>query len=144
MGINFACQEHLVAPARDRFADQLLSPALAIHLSGINQGRTKIETEPERFDFFNAGPTVLAHVPSPLTESRYALTGWQCDCPHADLHFLQILFHKLHRYPPFADSRGNAFCPTRSNVSGADDSSAAGQLRHVAGEFSGPLNRDGL
>ncbi len=91
MGINFACQEHLIAPTCNRFADQFLSPAFTVHLSGINEGRTKVETEPQCFDFFSAGRTVLAHMPSPLTESRYELTGWQCDCCHADCKFLDQL-----------------------------------------------------
>src|SRR4029077_12415601 len=51
-----------------------------------------------------------------LTESRYALTGWQCDCPQ-DLHLLQILLHKLHRHRPLADGRGDALDRTRSNIS---------------------------
>ena len=49
VGIDFGDQERLVTSALNRFADQFLSPALAIHLSSINEARTKIETEPQRF-----------------------------------------------------------------------------------------------
>src|SRR4029077_11067632 len=125
VGIDFADQERLVTSALNRFADQFLSPALAIHLSSINEARPKIEPEPQRFDLFRADRTVLAHMPSPLAESRHALTGWQCDFPHEDLDLLQIFFHELPRHRALADSRANALCRTRSNISRSEHAGPA-------------------
>jgi len=64
--------EHdLVPAARDRLADDVLGPTLAVHLCRVDQAQSEIETETQRGDLVVAAGALLAHAPRALAQPRH-------------------------------------------------------------------------
>ena len=62
-------EEDLLAPPRDRLADQLLDPAGAVHLGRIDVGHAQVEPGAERSH--RRGTAVALHVPRPLANDGH-------------------------------------------------------------------------
>jgi len=52
----------------DRFADNILSSAVAIHLRSVNQTHAKLDSQTQRCDFSGAVAFAFAHAPGALAE----------------------------------------------------------------------------
>ena len=65
--IDLADQEHALPEVPERFADELLGPALAVHLGGIDEGHPELDPEPQRRDLPPRRPrsSPMRHVPWP-------------------------------------------------------------------------------
>ena len=68
VGIDLADEEDLSRQVPNRLADELLGPALAVHLGGVDQGHAELDAEPERRDLLRSAAAVLPHAPGALAE----------------------------------------------------------------------------
>src|SRR5262245_11849878 len=82
MRVNFAYQEHLIAPTHNRFADEFFSATLSIHFGSVNQCNPEVEAKAKRGYLFLACSLMLSDHPSAQAESRHKLARWKCDCLH--------------------------------------------------------------
>jgi hypothetical protein len=57
----------------DRFGDNLLRPAVAVHLRRVNQAHAKLDSRTQRCDFPGTRALALAHAPRALSEHWNAL-----------------------------------------------------------------------
>ena len=60
VGIDLAHQEHLMAKARQGFADQGFGSAVAIHFGGVDQAQAEFDAGAKRCDLLLAQAGVLA------------------------------------------------------------------------------------
>ena len=72
---HFGHEVEVVAPARDRAPDDLLGPAITVHLRRVDQARAEIEAERQRGDLLRAGRGVLPHAPRPQSEAGHRRAG---------------------------------------------------------------------
>ena len=72
---HLADQEDLVAAAGDRLADELLGPAVAVHLGGVDQRHPQVEAEAQRRDLLPPERGVLGHMPGSHAENHDLVTG---------------------------------------------------------------------
>jgi len=57
----------------DRFGDNLLRSAVAVHLRRVNQVDAKLDSQTQRCDFPGMRALALAHAPRALSKHRNAL-----------------------------------------------------------------------
>ena len=70
VGIDLAYDEDLAPAALDGFGDDLLGPALGIHLGGVDEAHAEIEAEAQRRHLVLVAGPALAHLPRPLAQDR--------------------------------------------------------------------------
>ena len=89
---HFAHQKCLVASARDRFADELLGSAVAIHFGRVDQRSAKIKSEANGGDLLRDGPRCRQYAtcpgPRPLHSRRMAVSPSSC-------HLLPVIVDPL-------------------------------------------------
>ena len=127
---HLADDEDFVAPARDRFGDDFLGAAVAIHLGGVDQGHAEIDAEPQRRDLLVALPAVLAHVPGALAERRNGLAVRQPDGRYRGRRRWQSSSKTASAARAIATGRGDA--------KGSDD--LGRQPRHRLGDRARPAS----
>jgi hypothetical protein len=81
--VDLGDDEDLVAPALDRFADQRLGAAVAVHLGGVDQRQAEVDAAPEGGDLFGAPLRVVAQVPGALAQRRDHFSARQANSLHA-------------------------------------------------------------
>ena len=77
--IDLAYQKHFVAAPGDRFADDSLRPAFAVHFGGIDERHAEIEPLAQGRDFPHTITRALAHAPGSHAQGRQARAGGQRD-----------------------------------------------------------------
>src|SRR5205823_13028277 len=75
MRVDFGDQEDLVAATSNRFADQLLSRAFAVHLGGVDQGHTEVDAAPQGCELACTAAFVFAHFPCTQAEGGDCCAG---------------------------------------------------------------------
>ena len=73
MRTNFRNHKHAVVLSADRFGDNLLRSAIAVHLRRVNQVDAKLDSQTQRCDFPGMRALALAHAPRALSKHRNAL-----------------------------------------------------------------------
>ena len=73
MRINFRNDKNCMALSVDRLSDNLLRPAVPVHLRSVNQAHAKLDSQTQRCDFPGTRTLALAHAPRALSERRNAL-----------------------------------------------------------------------
>src|SRR6476620_10520856 len=81
---HLADEERLLSPPADRFADQLLHAAVAIHLGGVDVVHAEVETAAKRGD--GARAVVALHVPGALADDGDFAAGGAEGCRANDAH----------------------------------------------------------
>src|SRR4029453_18198700 len=71
MRINLRNHKNTLALSVDRFGDNLLRPAVAVHLRSVNQAHAKFDSQRRRCDFPGIQALVFPHVPCPSTGTRF-------------------------------------------------------------------------
>src|SRR5947208_3546308 len=66
----------------DRFGNDLLRPAITVHLRSVNQAHAKLDSQTQRRDFSGTSALGFAHAPRALPEQRNALAVRECDGSH--------------------------------------------------------------
>ncbi len=66
--IDLADQEDLLADPGQRLAQQALGLAFAVHLSGVDQGHSQFDAQPEGGHLLAALALAFAHTPSSLAQ----------------------------------------------------------------------------
>ena len=66
---------------RDGLAPRLLGLALAIHLGGVDERHTELDTEAQRGDLLAPAPAVAGHLPGALSKRRALLATRQLHAP---------------------------------------------------------------
>jgi hypothetical protein len=80
--VDLRHDEQFVAAARDRFGDDFLRTAFAVHLGRVDEGEAEIEPLAQNRDFLAALCGILAHAPGAEPQGRHALTAGQRDMLH--------------------------------------------------------------
>ena len=75
LGIELRHDEHLIAAARDRLADDALGAAICIHLRRVDEVHSEIDPGAQRGDFARALALVFSHTPRALAEHGYGLAA---------------------------------------------------------------------
>lgn len=73
MRINFRNDKNSMALSVNRFSDNLLRPAVAVHLRSVNQTHAKLDSQTQRCDFPGTRTLALAHAPRALSQRRNTL-----------------------------------------------------------------------
>ena len=73
MRINFRNYKNILVLSVDRFADNLLGPAVALHLRSVHQTHTKLDSQTQRCDFSGTRAVILSHAPRALAKRRNTL-----------------------------------------------------------------------
>ena len=81
-GHHLADQEHIVAAAGDRLADEPLAGAAAVELGGVDQRDPQVEAGAQRVHFDLRRMTALAQVPGAHAEDGDRFAGREVDCAH--------------------------------------------------------------
>ena len=70
MRINFRNHKNALVLSVDRFCDNLLRPAIAVHLRSVNQAHAKLDSQTQRRDFLARALLLspMRHVPWPSKE----------------------------------------------------------------------------
>ena len=79
---HLADEEDLIAPRRNRVADDLFGPAIAVHLGGVDEGDAEIETEVQRGELGGRLAPALAHPPGAETQDRHRAAVRKAECAH--------------------------------------------------------------
>src|SRR4029077_10010299 len=74
MRINFRNHKNAFALSVDRFSDNLLRSAVAVHLRSVNQAHAKLDSQTQRCHFPGTRTLAFAHAPRALPEHRNALS----------------------------------------------------------------------
>ena len=84
MRINFRNYENNRALPLDRFADNFLRTAVAVHLRSVNQTHAELDSQTQRFDFNRSVALVFAHAPGSLAERWNMHAIGQADRSHVN------------------------------------------------------------
>jgi hypothetical protein len=74
MRINFRNHKNALVLSVDRFGDDLLRPAVAVHLRSVNQAHAKLDSQTQRCDFPGTRALAFAHAPRALSEHSNAVS----------------------------------------------------------------------
>jgi hypothetical protein len=85
VGIDLGDDEDAVVAALERFADDLLGTALAVHLGGVDQADAVVESGVDGRNLAPALARVLAHPPGAEAELRHRRAVGQGDGSHRRL-----------------------------------------------------------
>jgi len=66
----------------DRFGDNLLRSAVALHLRSVNHTHAKVDSQPQRRDLAGARAFAFAHSPSALAKRWNTRAFGQSGCSH--------------------------------------------------------------
>jgi hypothetical protein len=67
MRINLRNHKHALVLSVDRFGENLLRPAIAVHLRSVNQAHAKLDSQTQRCDFSGTHALAFAHAPRALS-----------------------------------------------------------------------------
>ncbi len=84
--IDLADEEHVVAHAVQRFAQQRLGRAVAVHFGGIDERHAEFDAFAQRGDLGGTARRLLAHLPRALPQFRNALAVRQADAGDIGRH----------------------------------------------------------
>src|SRR6266403_733378 len=79
MRVHLAHQEYIVPPAGDGFADNLLRPAIGVHLRRIDEGHAEVDSQTQRGDFAGTVARPLAHAPGTHPQRGHRGARGQCN-----------------------------------------------------------------
>src|SRR4029453_14608778 len=82
MRINFRNYENIFSLSMNRFGDNFLRPAIAVHLRSVNQAEAKLDSQTQRRDFSGALSFAFAHAPRALAKSGNTLAVAKYDGFH--------------------------------------------------------------